>query len=120
MNITSNNTMIFAKDFEGKMHYRAGMSKKNQEGNYENAYIDVRLPKGTQLETKTKINITKGFLTFYKNKKGEDIWYIVVQEYTIDSGVKEEKNDDPYATFGQKQEVYVVNDLSGEQLDLPF
>ena len=45
MNITSNNTMIFAKEFEGKINYRAGLSSKKQDGTYENGYIDVRLPK---------------------------------------------------------------------------
>ena len=84
MNITSIGTMIFAKEFEGKTHYRAGLSKKNQNNQYESAYIDVRFPKDTKIENKTKINITKGFLIFYKTKEGKDIWYIVVQEYTTD------------------------------------
>jgi len=111
MNITSNNTMIFAKEFEGKLHYRAGLSKKNQNGQYESAYIDVRLPKDAKIENKSKINITKGFLTFYKTKDGKDIWYIVVQEYTTQDQMQ--------------QEVMVVEnkkaeDYDDDQLILPF
>ena len=107
MNITSNNTMIFVKDDNGKIHYRAGLSSKKQDGNYDSAYIDVRMPKGVELENKTKINITKGFLSFYNYKgkadKQHTIWYIVVQEYTT-----------------EKQEVYEVESIKAEQLDLPM
>ena len=112
MNITSNNTMIFVKEDEnGKKHYRAGLSSKKQDGNYDSAYIDVRMPKDTEIENKTKINITKGFLSFY-NYKGKDekqhtIWYIVVQEYTTDEQLK-------------NQEIYQVETYTEENLELPF
>lgn len=111
MNITSNNTMIFVKEENGKTHYRAGLSTKNVKGEYESGYIDVRMPKDTVLENKTKINITKGFLSFYNYKDKEDkkhtIWYIVVQEYTTEL---------------KKAEVYTVEsiDADDEQLELPF
>ena len=115
MNITSNNTMIFKKEENGKVHYRAGLSTKKQDNSYDTAYIDVRLPKDTVLENKTKINITKGFLSFYnytdKEDKKHTIWYIVVQEYTTEEQLK-------------KAEVKVVEsiDADDEQLDLqlPF
>lgn len=106
MNITSKDTMIFVKEDEKGNHYRAGLSSKKQDGSYDKAYIDVRMPKGTELENKTKINITKGFLSFY-NYKGKDdkqhtIWYIVVQEYTTD------------------QEVMVVESKRAEEYDTPL
>ena len=112
MNITSKDTMIFVKEDENlKKHYRAGLSTKKQDGTYDKAYIDVKLPKGTDIEDRTKINITKGFLSFY-NYKGKDdkqhtIWYIVVQEYT-----KQEE-----------QEVMVIESKKAEDYDdlpLPF
>lgn len=111
MNITSNNTMIFKKEDNGKVHYRAGLSTKKQDGTYDKGYIDVRMPKDTQLENKTKINITKGFLSFYnytgKDDKQHTIWYVVVQEYTLADAIKE-------------QEVYKVETISDDQLELPF
>lgn len=114
MNITSNNTMIFKKEENGKVHYRAGLSSKNVKGEYESGYIDVRMPKDTQIENKTKINITKGFLSFYnytgKDDKQHTIWYVVVQEYTLADEIKE-------------QEVTVVKNIQAEDLDdlpLPF
>ena len=114
MNITSNNTMIFKKEENGKIHYRAGLSTKNVKGEYESGYIDVRMPKDTQIENKTKINITKGFLSFYnytgKDDKQHTIWYVVVQEYTLADAIKE-------------QEVTVIKNIQAEELDdlpLPF
>ena len=120
MNITSNNTMIFAKEFDGKMHYRTSMSRKNQNNEYEKAYIDIKLPKGIQLADKSKIDITKGFLSFYKNKEGKDIFYIVVQdlrtEYENYNQNKEEPKEDVYAQFGSQ---ITVEDLD-KGMDLPF
>lgn len=111
MNITSNNTMIFKKEENGKVHYRAGLSTKKQDGTYDKGYIDIRMPKDTQLENQTKININKGFLSFYnyKDKEGKSktIWYVVVQEYTLSDAIKE-------------QEVYKVETISDDQLELPF
>lgn len=104
MNITSKDTMIFVKEDENlRKHYRAGLSNKKQDGTYDTAYIDVKMPKGTNIENKTKINITKGFLSFYKTTKGNIIWYIVVLEYTT-----------------EKQEAYVIHNVTPEQLDMPL
>ena len=111
MQITSNNTMIFVKEDEnGKKHYRAGLSTKNKDGEYENGYIDVRMPKDVEIENKTKINITNGFLSFYnyKDKEGKNktIWYIVVQTFTTGDS-----------------KAYIVEDIKAEEIDdlpLPF
>lgn len=121
MNITSNNTMIFRKEENGKVHYRAGLSSKKQDGSYDNGYIDVKLPKGIELADKTKINITKGFLSFYnyKDKEGKNktIWYIVIQEYSAVGEVKKEKKeDDVYANFGTSIKAEDLDD----GLELPF
>lgn len=119
MNITSNNTMIFRKEEKDKVHYRAGLSTKKQDNTYDKAYIDIRLPKGVELADRTKINITKGFLSFYNYKDKEDkkktIWYIVVQEYTTDSGIKEEKENDEYEEIGNNITIEEIDDLP-----LPF
>jgi len=107
MNITGEKIKIYTKEFNGKMYYRARLSKKNQKGEYENAYIDVKLPKDMALQDKSEIEITKGFLSFYKNKEGKDVFYIVIQE------------------IKQKQdEVTVVENVTTQDLDegmeLPF
>lgn len=114
MNITNNNTMIFAREIDGKIHYRAGLTRKNKDGEYENGYIDVRLPKDDKLENQTKININKAFLTFYKTKKGDTIFYIVIQEY---ERVAETAEKDPYEEFGKRVELEQQQELP---MDLPF
>lgn len=114
MNITSKDIMIFSKEYNGKMYYRAGLSTKKQDGTYIKAYIDIKLPKGVELQNQTKIEITKGFLSFYKNKDNKDVFYIVVQEYAA-----EEKKEatDPYQAMGSKIEEEQQEELD---LDLPF
>lgn len=126
MNITNNNTMIYVKEDEnGKKHYRARVSRKNQNNEYENGYIDIRLPKDTELENKTKIDITKGFLSFYNYKDKEDkqhtIWYIVVQEYSKKNEEKKQENSkenttDIYKEFGERTQI-TTDELD---MDLPF
>ena len=114
MNITSNSTTIFAKEFNGKMCYRAGIPRKNEDGSYTRAYIDIKLPKGAKLADRTKINIEQAFMSFYKNKNDENIFYIVVQQFRIVSEKKEQ--EDVYSNFGNSITVEELDD----QLELPF
>ena len=79
MNI-SGNTFIF----KGKFGYYTTVSNKNQNGEYENMQISVQLPKEAELENKTKINITKGFLSFYKSKEGLPKIKAVIQEFNLE------------------------------------
>ncbi len=46
-------------------------------------FIAVNFKKGVEVENKTKINITDGFLSFYKTKDGLAKPKIVVMEYEI-------------------------------------
>ena len=78
-------TLIFRNEFG----YSTSISRKNQDGEYEKMYLSVQLPKGVELENKTKINITKGFLSFYKNKQGLPQVKIVVMEYKTDEELQE-------------------------------
>lgn len=120
MNITNNNTIIYKNEYDGKVYYKAGLSNKKQDGKYEYAYINVKLPKGVELENKTKIDITKGFLSFYnykdKEEKQHTIWYIVVQEYNKKSEEKKQENSkEIYEQFGNKTE-YTADEID----NLPF
>lgn len=84
MNI-SGEIMIFKNEYG----FSTSISRKNQDGEYEKMYLSVQLPRGVELENKTKINITKGFLSFYKNKQGLPQIKIVVMEYKTDEEVQE-------------------------------
>lgn len=71
-------TMIFKSEYG----YSTAISKKNQEGQYDKMYLSVQLPKGIELENKTMIEITKGFLSFYNTKDGLPKIKIVVMEFS--------------------------------------
>ncbi len=72
-------TMIFKND----KGYSTSISSKKEDGSYENMFIAVNFKKGVEVENKTKINITDGFLSFYKTKDGLAKPKIVVMEYEI-------------------------------------
>lgn len=72
---------IYKNEYEGRASYSTTISKKDQFGNYENLYISVQLPKDISLESNSKINVTKGFLSFYKTNQGLPKIKAVVQEF---------------------------------------
>lgn len=83
-------TMIFANEKGG---YSTTVSNKNQDGTYENMYIAVNFKKGITLENQTKIDITNGFLSFYKNRQGLALPKIVVMDFEI-KGKAEAKQEE--------------------------
>ena len=77
-------TMIFKSDYG----YSTAISNKNKDGEYEKMYISVQLPRQAELENKTIINITNGFLSFYKSKDGLPKLKIVIMDYEVDEEQK--------------------------------
>ena len=68
---------------------------KNQDGEYDKMYLSVQLPKGVELENKTMIEITKGFMSFYKTKEGLPKLKIVVMDFETENKREEaEQLDD--------------------------
>ena len=64
------NRMVFRKDNEYGTFYTIGMSRKLEDGSYENGYMDVRFNKDVELENMTKINIKESWVTFYLKDEG--------------------------------------------------
>jgi len=83
MNI-SGKCKLFRNDYENGISYSTTISNKNIEGKYENMYVTVQMPKGTNLENKTTIDITNGFLSNYKDKNGLMKIKLVVLDYDIE------------------------------------
>lgn len=108
MNITGK-TMIFKNDYG----YSCTISKKNQDGEYERMYVQLQLPKDVELENKTIIDITNGFLSFFKTKDGLSKIKIVVMEFETDA---EQKYVQEEREAIQNEEVYGI----GSPDDLPF
>ena len=92
MNI-SGTMRIYKNEYEGRTSYSTTISKKDQFGNYENMYISVQLPKDTNLASNTKINVTKGFLSFYKTNQGLPKIKAVVQEFEKEETPQEPKQE---------------------------
>jgi len=86
INIDNSQLRIYKNEYEGRTSYSTTISKKDQFGNYENLYISVQLPKDISLESNSKINVKKGFLSFYKTNQGLPKIKAVVQEF---------ENEDP-------------------------
>ena len=85
----SGDTMIFRKDFDDRAVYSTTMSKKLQDGTYENAYIDVKFKKGVDIANKTKININNAWLTFYLNKDKKPVWQLFISDFGEIVGIPE-------------------------------
>lgn len=76
-------TMIFKSEYG----YSTAISNKNQEGQYDKMYVSVQLPKGVELENKTMIDITKGFISFYKTKEGLPKLKLVIIDFETENKI---------------------------------
>ncbi len=91
------NKMIFRRDNDYGSFYSIGLSKKLEDGSYENGYFDVRFKKGVSLENKTKINIKEAWLTFYKKSDDEytkTVPYIFINDFEIIENDSEDSIED--------------------------
>ena len=100
---------VFKKIINDKDLYSTSISNKNQEGQWDKMYISVQLPKNVVLENGTDINITKGFLSFYKTNEGLPKIKIVIQEFQTKEEIEEREAI-------ASEEFYQDN----QNLDLPF
>ena len=107
MNVLGN-VRIFKKELNGKELYSTSISSKNQNGDWDKMYLPVQLPKNVVLENNTDINITKGFLSFYKTNEGLPKIKIVIQEFQTKEEIEERE-----AIINEQN--YNINDD-----DLPF
>ena len=96
MNVSGKVT-VFRKDFEGRPAYSFSISEKKEDGTYDRAYMNIKFKKGVELESKTEINITNGWLKQWGGKI-----YVFVNEFEggIPQGFKEvAPEDDDYLPF---------------------
>ena len=102
MNITGL-CRIFKKELNGKELYSTSISSKNQNGDWDKMYLSVQLPRNTVLENGTDINITKGFLSFYKTNEGLPKIKLVIQEFQTKEEIEEREAI-------QNEQNYNIND----------
>lgn len=122
MNIQDNKQYtIYEKEINGTNYYRLQLSKKMQDGKYQNGYIDIKFAKCEPPKNKEKIYLKKSFLSFYLSKDNRTIPYIVCTEYekteqVIQDSKKDivkQDTDDLFAEFGREHK-------DDELYNLPF
>lgn len=117
MNI-SGTVRIYKSEYEGRETYSTTISKKDQFGNYENLYISVQLPQGTSLENNSRINVTKGFLSFFKTRQGLPKIKAVVQEFEVEA--PQEQPQGTPTSYEQQAMSYYDSQANYYGDDLPF
>jgi hypothetical protein len=107
---TDKEEMIFRNEYEGKVSYKIGLSKKNKEGQYEKGYMPVRFKQDVELNNQTRILIKEAWLSFNTHDK-KTYPYIFINDFNIiDKGTPDQKN--PYEEFGEQ--IAITDE------DLPF
>lgn len=106
---------IFRNEFNGETRYSIGLSKKKEDGSYENGYMKVMLRKGVSIPNKSKIKITDAWLSFntYNNKTYP---YIFINNFDLVS----KPDTTPYDNMKTKIESDIGQQIKIEPEDLPF
>lgn len=110
---------IYTKEYEGKKFYKVRLSKKDKEGKYINAYMDIRFKGEVDLPNKTQIYLKDWFLSFYLTKDNRTVFYIQVMSFEQEEKkeeLKEEKKDG-FEEFGEELK---LDDVEIAEEDLPF
>jgi len=93
MNIISDRKeTIFKSERDGRVYYSIGLSKKKQDGSYENGYMNVHFKKDVELDNKARILIKEAWLDFYTKNK-QTIPYIFINNFEL-MGYIEDKQEE--------------------------
>lgn len=106
--------MIFKNEYNGKVFYKVGLSRKDRDGNYINGYMSCRFKREVTLEDKTKIYIKSAWLDFYLKDK-QTIPYIFINEFEkVEETINNAKTEDKEPNY------YYTKDIEYTDEDLPF
>jgi len=85
---------IYEKEINGTKFYRLQMSKKMQDGSYQNGYIDVKFAKCEPPKNRDRIYLKRAWISFYLSKDKRTIPYVVCMEYeTAEQVIRDSKKD---------------------------
>lgn len=85
---------IYEKEINGVKYYRLQMSKKVQDGSYQNGYIDVKFAKCEPPKNRDRIYLKRAWISFYLSKDKHTIPYVVCMEYeTAEQVIRDSKKD---------------------------
>ena len=73
--------MIFRNEFDSGISYSTTISHKNIDGEYENAFINVRFKKNVDVENKQQKKNKNAWLDFYQSKDGKNVFYLFINDF---------------------------------------
>ena len=89
MEFINRKVKVFRTEYNDKVAYSIGASKKNASGEVDYAYKPVRFRKGVDLKNKTEIEIKEGWEDFtnYKTSEGKNktVWYFFINKFEMAS-----------------------------------
>lgn len=111
--ISNREETIYRKEFEGKPTYSVALSKKKEDGTYENGYMKVVFRTGVSIPNKAKIKITNAWLSFnmFNNKTYP---YIFIDNFDLISKPNEFENMRTTIESDIGEQIKITDD------DLPF
>jgi len=116
--ISDREEIIFRRDFENRVSYSVGLTKKKEDGTFENGYIPVRFRKDTELKNQTKIKIEEAWIDFFKVEK-KTIPYIFINKFSLPNDFEaikqvQDKNFPPKEKTYLEQQQMEYRDDEGE------
>lgn len=112
-------TIYKYKTKDGKEHYSLGLSKKKQDGSWENGFISCRFKKDANIENKTRILIKEGWVDFYvKDRITYPFIFINLYEEVEEPKPEDVKTTDIPQNI--KTEYSEDSDIQIKDEDLPF
>ena len=129
MNINTQNAYtIFKNNVGDKTYFKIGLSKKRQDGTYENGYVPIQFKKGVDIPNQTKIYLRQAWWTFYNkvvsvngSEHKETIPYIFCNDFiTLEDRIAETRPDfDAMEEKKSTQTSFITADMISDE-DLPF
>ena len=77
----SGEVMVFVNEHNDKKFYSIGISRKLSDGSYENGFLPAQFKKEVSVDNKTKIDIKKAWLSFYKTTEGRTVPFVFISEF---------------------------------------
>lgn len=116
MEVVSNREeTIYRNEFNGETRYTIGLSKKKEDGQYENGYMKVMFRKGVSIPNKAKIMIKDAWLSFnqFENKTYP---YIFINNFEL----VDKPDTAPFENMKTKIESNIGEQIKITDDDLPF
>ena len=112
--ISNREETIYRNEFNGEVRYSIALSKKKEDGEYENGYMKVIFRKGVSIENKSKIRITDAWLSF-NNFNNKTYPYIFINNFDL-----VDKPANQFSNMKTKIESDIGQQIEITDDDLPF